>query len=74
MIPRLCYITEGVRGTGGRPLEQVVRAALDGGPLAVVLRERELDGVVYEALIEALSPLRREGLVLLVSRRLDLHR
>lgn len=74
MIPRLCYITEGVRGTGGRPLEQAVREALAGGPLAVVLRERALDGVDYAVLIESLLPLRGQGLVLLVSRRLDLAR
>ena len=74
MIPRLCYITDGERGTAGRPLDRVVREALRGGPLALLLRERTLDGRASEALIESLLPLRRDGLTLLVSRRLDLAR
>jgi len=74
VIPRLCYITDGERGSAGRPLDQLLREALSGGPLAVLLRERTLDGRASEALIDSLLPLRRQGLVLLVSRRLDLAR
>ena len=74
MIPRLCYITDGRRGTGGRPLAEVIQQAARGGVELVILRERTLPGGEYGALIEALLPLREQGLLLAISRRLDLAR
>ena len=43
MIPRLCYITDGERGTGGRPLWEVIGDALRGGVELVILREPQLE-------------------------------
>lgn len=71
MIPRLCYLTDGMRGTGGRPLGEAIRRAVDGGVRMVVLRERELPDAQLAALLGELAPLRALGLRLLVSRRLD---
>lgn len=71
MIPRLCYLTDGARGTGGRPLPEVARQAVRGGVEMVVIRERGLSGARLGALAEALLPLREKGVRLLVSRRLD---
>lgn len=73
MIPRLCYISDGVRGSGGRPLAQVLESAARGGLELAVLRER-LEGSEWEALLEAMAPLRGRGLRLVVSRRLDVAR
>lgn len=70
MIPRLAYITDGERGTAGRPLARVVAAAARGGADAVILREFELSDERLGELLESLEPL-RPGLRLLVSRRLD---
>lgn len=69
MIPRLFYITDGERGTGGRPQHEVIRRAFEGGVEAVIVREPE-----PLVLLEALAPLRARGLRVLVSRRLDLAR
>ena len=74
MIPRLWYMTDGPRGTGGRPLVRVIERAVAGGVGGIVLRERELDGAGWRELLAALQPLRRAGARLLVSRRLDLAR
>lgn len=74
MIPRLWYITDGERGTAGRPLAAVVGEALAGGVGGVVLRERGLESAALAGLVQALLPLRHHGLVLVVSRRLDLAR
>ncbi len=74
MIPRLFYITDGDRGTAGRPLESVIERAFEGGVEAVVLRERSLETGALVRLIDALDALRARGLRVLVSRRLDLAR
>lgn len=74
MIPRLWYITDGARGTGGRPLRHVIERAVAGGVEAVVLRELALQTHELVVLIESLLPLRESGLRLLLSRRLDLAR
>jgi thiamine-phosphate pyrophosphorylase len=69
VIPRLFYITDGKRGRAGRPQDEVIRAAFEGGVEAVVVREPD-----PAALLERLAPLRERGLRVLVSRRLDLAR
>lgn len=74
MIPRLCYITDARRGTAGRPLRDVICQAAQGGVGLVVLRERNLPDAELGALLEALVPLRKSGLKLVASRRLDLAR
>ena len=74
MIPRLLYISDGERGSAGRPLLDVLERAVAGGLRAVVLRERRLSTAELAALIEATLPLRERGVRLLVSRRLDLAR
>ena len=71
--PRLAFITDGDRGTGGRPLLQVIEQACAGGVEAVVLRERLLPDLALAALCRALQPL-RPGLKVIVSRRLDVAR
>lgn len=74
MIPRLAYLTDGARGTGGRPLLPVIREGVRGGVGMVVIRERGLPDSELGSLLEALLPLRQEGTRLLVSRRLDVAR
>jgi thiamine-phosphate pyrophosphorylase len=74
MIPRLVFVTDGARGSGGRPLQDVIARAFEGGVEAVILRERGLEDAALCAHIEALAPLRARGLRVLVSRRLDLAR
>jgi thiamine-phosphate pyrophosphorylase len=74
VIPRLCYIGDAERGTGGRPLPEVVARLWHGGVGMVVLRAPGAPGALLSAWIEALEPLRSEGLRVLVSRRLDLAR
>jgi thiamine-phosphate pyrophosphorylase len=72
VIPRLWYITDRARGTGGRSLPQVIEQGFAGGVGAVVLREPGLADHDLCALARSLAPLRRQGLLVLVSRRLDL--
>ena len=74
MIPRLCYITDAERGTGGRPLAQVLKDSARGGVELVVLREPQLEGSEWEALFQQIAPLREEGLRVVASRRLDVAR
>ncbi|MEE9281629.1 MAG: thiamine phosphate synthase [Myxococcota bacterium] len=74
MIPRLCYMTDGERGTGGRPLAEVLGGAARGGVQLVVLREPRFEGDEWESLLEKIAPLRREGLKVVPSRRLDVAR
>ena len=74
MIPRVCYISDGDRGTAGRPLPEVIRALVRGGVRMAVIRERDRSDRELGELLEELGPLRSEGLRLLVSRRLDLAR
>ena len=58
--------------TGGRPLLDVVAAALDGGVRAVQLRERDLPTRALYTLAEALRQLTtRAGAALLINDRVD---
>ena len=78
-IPRLWYITDGQRGTAGRPLIQVIEQAAAGGVEAVVLRRvsdaapagAETSDAALRGLVARLAPLRAQGLRVLVSRRVD---
>ena len=74
MIPRLCYITDAERGTGGRPLAEVLKDSARAGVELVVLREPQLEGSEWEALLQQIGPLRDEGLRVVASRRLDVTR
>jgi len=70
-LPRLLVVTDR-HATGGRPLVEVVRAALDGGASLVQLREKDLDGGPLFALCEELLvETRRYGARLLVNDRID---
>jgi hypothetical protein len=55
VIPRLWYVSDGVRASGGRPLGWVCDAAARGGVEGVLLREPALE---LGALCAALEPLR----------------
>jgi thiamine-phosphate pyrophosphorylase len=74
VIPRLLYITDGERGTGGRALLPVLESACSGGLPALLLRSLPMQDADAAALIDALAPLRSAGLRVLASRRLDLAR
>jgi len=74
VIGRLCYIADEARGTDGRPLEEVIRRAAAGGLEMAVLRQRDWSARRWRELAKALAPLRRQGLRVLASRRLDLAR
>jgi thiamine-phosphate pyrophosphorylase len=67
-------MTDGKRGTAGRPLARVIRGAVRGGVGMVVLREKDLSDRHLGALLEELLPLRRQGIRILASRRLDIAR
>jgi thiamine-phosphate pyrophosphorylase len=70
-LPRLLVITDR-HATGGRPLVDVVRAALSGGARLLQLREKDLDGGPLLALAEAIvAETRRCGARLLVNDRID---
>ena len=71
MIPRLCYITDGERGTGGRPLRDVLVRLARGGVRLVILREPDAKAAEVADWVEALAPFRASGLRVLASRRLD---
>jgi thiamine-phosphate pyrophosphorylase len=67
----LCLVTDR-RQTRGRPLLDVVHAALDGGADAVQLREKDLLGAELYRLATALRELTaRYGATLLVNDRID---
>ena len=74
MIPRLWYVTDGVRGTAGRAQAWVIEQAFRGGAGAVLLREPARSGRSWQQLLEQLRPARRSGLRVVASRRLDLAR
>ncbi len=65
-------MTDGKRGSGGRKLANVIKAAVDGGVQMVVIRERERSTAKLAELIQEVIPLRRAGTKLLISRRADL--
>lgn len=71
MIPRLCFMSDGPRGTAGRPLLDVIEALSRGGVGLVVLRERDWSGAQWTEAARRLEPARRRGLRVLASRRLD---
>jgi len=71
LIPRLGYWTDGARGRGGRDQVEVIERLARGGVELVVLRERDWSGAEWTACAERLAPLRRAGLRVLASRRLD---
>ncbi len=72
MIPRLWYVSDGVRASGGRPLEWICDAAARGGVDGVLLRAPVLAARELRALCDGLAALRAKGLRVLTSRRLDL--
>jgi thiamine-phosphate diphosphorylase len=72
VIPRLWYITDGARASGGRPLIEVIAAAARGGVEAVLVRERGLSVRELGVLCRELRPLREKGLRVFLSRRVDL--
>jgi thiamine-phosphate pyrophosphorylase len=74
VIPRLFYITDSQRGSGGRDLREVVEQAQRGGVDAVIVRERALSSAALGELLLQLTPLRSSGLRVLVSRRCDMVR
>jgi thiamine-phosphate pyrophosphorylase len=66
-----CLVTDRAQ-TRGRPLEDVVRAALDGGVDAVQLREKDLLGAELLRLAEMLRAITaRYGAALFVNDRID---
>lgn len=70
-LPPLLVITDR-HATGGRPLIEVVRAALEGGARLIQLREKDLDGGPLLALAEELvREARRFGARVLVNDRID---
>ena len=70
-LPPLLVVTDR-NATGGRPLVDVVRGALEGGCRFVQLREKDLDGGPLLALCDALlAETRRHGARLLVNDRID---
>lgn len=74
MIPQLCFMSDGARGTGGRPLLDVIEALARGGVELVVLREREWTGARWTDAARRLEPARARGLRVVASRRLDVAR
>lgn len=69
--PCLMLITDRTRLRRGRPLEEVVSLAVEGGVSVVQLREKELPGgELYEAAVMLHSVVRGRAL-LLVNERLD---
>jgi thiamine-phosphate pyrophosphorylase len=69
--PTLLVITDR-RATDGRPLIEVIRAALSGGAELIQLREKDLDGGPLLELARSLvTETRRHGARLLVNDRID---
>lgn len=67
------YLITDRHQTGGRPLQDVVRAALDGGVRAVQLREKDLPGAeLYRLALELRTLTRNYGARLLINDRLDI--
>jgi len=71
-LPGPLYLVTDRRQTGGRPLGDVVEAALRGGARIVQLREKDLSGRALTQLGDELRALtRRHGALLLVNDRVD---
>jgi thiamine-phosphate pyrophosphorylase len=70
-LPSLLVITDRT-ATRGRPLREIVRAALRGGARLVQLREKDLDGgALLDLALELRRESRRAGARLLVNDRID---
>ena len=67
-------MSDGARGTGGRPLLDVIEALARGGVELVVLRERDWTGTEWTEAARRLEPARARGLRVVASRRLDVAR
>jgi len=67
-------MSDGVRGTAGRPLLDVIEALARGGVELVVLRQRDWSGAEWSEASRRLAPLRARGLRVVASRRLDVAR
>jgi len=74
LIPRLCYWTDGARGSAGRDPVEVIERLARGGVELVVLRERDWSGAAWVACAARLAKLRADGLRVLAGRRLDVAR
>jgi len=74
VIPRLCFMSDGPRSTGGRPLLDVIEALARGGVELVVLREPSWTGAEWTEAARRLEPARARGLRVVASRRLDVAR
>jgi thiamine-phosphate pyrophosphorylase len=72
--PRLCFISDGPRSTGGRPLLDVIEALARGGVELVVLREPSWNFAEWSEASLRLAPARARGLRVVASRRLDVAR
>lgn len=71
-LPGPLYLVTDRTQTGGRPLVQVVEAALRGGARLVQLREKDLSGLALTQLgDEVRAATRRHGALLLVNDRVD---
>jgi len=67
-------MSDGDRGSAGRPVLYVIEALAAGGVELVVLREREWTGAEWSEAARRLEPLRARGLRVVASRRLDVAR
>jgi hypothetical protein len=78
LIPRLCFMSDGPRSSGGRPLLDVIEALARGGVELVVLRERDWSGADWTEAARRLEaaaharPARRGRPPLDCARALDL--
>ena len=71
-LPGPLYLVTDRKQTGGRPLVDVVEAALRGGARLVQLREKDLSGLALTQLgDEVRAATRRHGALLLVNDRVD---
>jgi thiamine-phosphate pyrophosphorylase len=71
-LPGPLYLVTDRMQTGGRPLVDVVEAALRGGARAVQLREKDLSGLALTRLGDELRAVtRRHAALLLVNDRVD---
>ncbi len=67
-------MSDGARGSAGRPVLDVIEALARGGVELVVLRQREWSGAEWSEASRRLAPLRARGLRVVASRRLDVVR
>ena len=71
-LPGPLYLVTDRKQTGGRPLVDVVEAALRGGARLVQVREKDLSGLALTQLgDEVRAATRRHGALLLVNDRVD---